>query len=361
MTTIAKTMAQLQNCTTTAKSVAMWVFRSLAAFFVIVGAGAAEHCSVQVAAEPSECSGNLLLRLKPWYGRLGNNIVSLAHVLHLGRETRSEVIITPHPYFKQTEWDFREASRISAEVELTFIGTGNIGRQIAITDDFYHEVEMPLRLANWSFTTSKQRRVLVEQVLPAFRIVPRHVRDSIVIHVRAGDVFTHTVIHPYYGQPPFAFYKTVLQLPELAALQIFVVVEDYSNPVVALIEQEYKGRVQIITDLEQGVATILGSRHLVLARSTFSENLGKMAPSVQNLYFPYCVDEDGNDKRESKWDLTWNMKGYCYEYDHYIPLTAWTRSPQQMEMMSNFSSDRVHSFQLPVVLHDIAFYYDVWL
>ncbi len=354
-------MAQLQNCTTTAKSMAMWVFRSLAVVFVIVGAGAAEHCPVQVAPEPSECSGNLLLRLKPWYGRLGNNLVSLAHVLHLGRETRSEVIITPHPYFKQTEWDFREASRISAEVELTFIGTGNIGRQIAITDDFYHEVEMPLRLANWSFTTSKQRRVLVEQVLPAFRIVPRHVRDSIVIHVRAGDVFTHTVIHPYYGQPPFAFYKTVLQLPELAALQIFVVVEDYSNPVVALIEQEYKGRVQIITDLEQGVATILGSRHLVLARSTFSENLGKMAPSVQNLYFPYCVDEDGNDKRESKWDLTWNMKGYCYEYDHYIPLTAWTRSPQQMEMMSNFSSDRVHSFQLPVVLHDIAFYYDVWL
>ena len=339
----------------------MWVFRSLAVVSVIVGAGAAEHCPVQVAPEPSECSGNLLLRLKPWYGRLGNNLVSLAHVLHLGRETRSEVIITPHPYFKQTEWDFREASRISAEVELTFIGTGNIGRQIAITDDFYHEVEMPLRLANWSFTTSKQRRVLVEQVLPAFRIVPRHVRDSIVIHVRAGDVFIHTVIHPYYGQPPFAFYKTVLQLPELAALQIFVVVEDYSNPVVALIEQEYKGRVQIITDLEQGVATILGSRHLVLARSTFSENLGKMAPSVQNLYFPYCVDEDGNDKRESKWDLTWNMKGYCYEYDHYIPLTAWTRSPQQMEMMSNFSSDRVHSFQLPVVLHDIAFYYDVWL
>ena len=354
-------MAQLQNCTTTAKSMAMWVFRSLAVVSVIVGAGAAEHCPVQVAPEPSECSGNLLLRLKPWYGRLGNNLVSLAHVLHLGRETRSEVIITPHPYFKQTEWDFREASRISAEVELTFIGTGNIGRQIAVTDDFYHESEMPLRLSNWSFTTSKQRRVLVEQVLPAFRIVPRHVRDSIVIHVRAGDVFTHTVIHPYYGQPPFAFYKTVLQLPELAALQIFVVVEDYSNPVVALIEQEYKGRVQIITDLEQGVATILGSRHLVLARSTFSENLGKMAPSVQNLYFPYCVDEDGNDKRESEWDLTWNMKGYCYEYDDYIPLSAWTRSPQQMEMMSNFSPDRVHRFQLPVVLHDIAFYYDVWL
>ena len=354
-------MAQLQNRTTTAESMAMWLYSSLAVLLVVAGAAAAEHCSVQVAPEPSECAGNLLLRLKPWYGRLGNNLVSLAHVLHLGRETRSEVIITPHPYFRQTEWDFREASRISAEVELTFIGTGNIGRQIAITDDFYHEVEMPLRLANWSFTTSKQRRVLVQEVLPAFRMVPRHVRDSIVIHVRAGDVFTHTVIHPYYGQPPFAFYKTVMQLPELAAFQILVVVEDYSNPVVALIEQEYKDRVQVITDLEQGVATILGSRHLVLARSTFSESLGKMAPSVQNLYFPYCVDEDGNDKRESKWDLTWNMKGYCYEYDNYIPLSAWTRSPEQMAMMSNFSLHHVHSFQLPVVLHDIAFWYDAWL
>lgn len=336
--------------------------RTLAILLLWVASAAAAdvNCSVQIAtaqAAPFDCSGNYLLRLRPWYGRLGNNLVSLTHVLHFARETKSEAIVSAHPYFKQTDWDFREASVIAAEADIELRGAGSIGRQMAITDDFYHESEMPVRLADWDFTTSKQRRVLVEDVLPAFRLIPKHIRDTVVIHVRAGDVFTSPVIHPFYGQPPFAFYKAVLQLPELSALQILLVSEDYTNPVVALIEQEYKGRVQVISDLEEGVATILVSRHLVMARSTFSENLGKMAPSIQSVYFPFCVEEDGVDKRESKHDRTWNMPGYCFEYDDYIPLTAWERSPTQMEMMSNFSVDNVHSFALPVAPRNIALFY----
>ena len=196
------------------------------------------------------------------------------------------------------------------------------------------------------------RQVLVEDVLPAFRLTPKHVRDAVVIHVRAGDVFTSEVLHPWYGQPPFAFYKTVLAMPELAGLEILVVSEDYASPVVGLIESEYRGRVQVVTNLEDGVATILGARHLLLARSTFSENLAKMAPSIQALYFPYCVEADGTDKRDVTIDRTWNMPGYCFEYDDYIPVNNWTRSPEQMLMMSELTVDKVHMFPLPVVGHE---------
>ena len=310
-----------------------------------------DDCSVPVSgvqSEPRLCAGNFLLRLRPWYGRLGNNLVSIAHIVHFGRETKSEVLISPHPYFKQFEWDFRDQSKIDEEAKIERLGGGSLGRQIAITDDFYHPAEFPMLLSNWNFSTTRMRQVLVEDVLPAFRLTPKHVREAVVIHVRAGDVFTSEVLHPYYGQPPYAFYKSVLRLPELSKLEILVVAEDHANPVVGLMEKEFKKRVQVITDLEDGVATILGSRHLVLARSTFSENLAKMAPSVQALYFPYCLEEDGVDKRESKWDRTWNMQGYCFEYDDYIPVNNWTRSPEQMRMISELPTDKVHMFPLPV-------------
>ena len=157
------------------------------------------------------------------------------------------------------------------------------------------------------------------------------------------------VIHPYYGQPPFAFYKSVLQLPELSGREIILCVEDHINPVIDLIATEFPDRVRFVTDLHDGIATILGATHLVLARSTFSQSLGKMAPMLQAAYFPYCIEEDGRDKRDGTHDMTWNMPGYCYTYDSdYISLTGWNHAAEQIEMMATYSSEKVHAHPLPV-------------
>lgn len=347
-----------------AESNAAWLFAmryaaaTLTAFFCVFAhswvLSAAQDCTaIQIRhIQPEQqfaCGGNYLLRIKPWFGRLGNNIISLANVIHLARETHSEVIVSPHPLLKQTEWDFRPKSEKDKEWEIAVKGEGSLGRQTAFTDDFYHENEMPLRLADWTFGSTQQRQVLINDVLPALRIAPQHVRNAVVLHVRSGDVFTSSVIHPYYGQPPFAFYKSVLQLPELAGREILLCAEDHVNPVIDLIIAEYPDRVRHITDLHDGIAAMLGASHLVVARSTFSNSLGKMAPMLEAAYFPYCVEEDTIDKRDIAHDRTWNMPGYCYTYDDdYIPLMDWKHSPEQIELMATYSVDKVHAHPLPV-------------
>lgn len=163
---------------------------------------AQESCSVQllsVQPEPSECRGNYVLRIKPWFGRTGNNLFSLANVIHLASQTNSEVIVPQHPLLKQTEWDFREESEKAREFNITIRGAGSLGRQQIFSDDFYHEDEMPIRIPNWDFGTTKQREVLINHVLPALHITPYHARDAVVVHIRSGDVFSSEVIHPYYG------------------------------------------------------------------------------------------------------------------------------------------------------------------
>lgn len=163
---------------------------------------AQENCSIEllsVQPEPAECRGNYVLRIKPWFGRTGNNLMSLANVIHLATLTNPAVIVPQHPLLKQTGWDFRNASGKARELNITISGGGSLGRQQIFSDDFYHEDEMPIRIPNWDFGTTKQRKVLIEHVLPTFHITPHHIRDSVMVYIRSGDVFSHEIIHPYYG------------------------------------------------------------------------------------------------------------------------------------------------------------------
>lgn len=135
----------------------------------------------------------------------------------------------------------------------------------------------------------------------------------------------------------------------MSGREILLCVEDHLNPVIDLIAAEFTDRVHFVTDLHDGIANILGATHLVLARSTFSQSLAKMAPMLEASYFPYCVEEDGVDKRDVTHDRTWNMQGYCYTYDEdYIPLTDWKHSAEQLELMATYSSEKVHAHPLPV-------------
>ena len=159
---------------------------------------AEDTCLVQLhdrelQSELSECTGNFLLRVKPWYGRTGNNLISLANVIYLARLTYSEVLAGAHPLLKRNEWDFRVQSEKDRERNIRVLGAGTLGRQVAFTDNYYFESKMPIRVAGWSFGSTKQREVLINDVLPALRVSPMHSRNAVVVHVRSGDVFTHEV------------------------------------------------------------------------------------------------------------------------------------------------------------------------
>ena len=269
---------------------------------------------------------------------MGNNIICLTHALYLARQTSSELVVPSYRHFTKTTWDFRNDTTVQKDYP----------HRVAVTDpwSFFMKEDAQTLLKDWSFGTSAQRELLMNEVLPAFRVTPKRTRDAVVIHIRSGNIFT-TGVHPDYTQPPFAFYQAVLALPELASLHILLCTEDHANPVVDLIIKEYSSRVRVITDLDEGMQTILGAKYLVLARSTFSEGLGKMAPMLECLIFPVCHDLHNVNRLDPKQQQVWAGSAYCYEYgDDYIALGAWTASQEQLQLMANYTVDKVVAHHL---------------
>lgn len=278
-----------------------------------------------------DCPGGYLLRVE-WLGRLGNNLLQLANVLHIAEELQAEVIVPHRDFLNRHEWDLRGSNRDSC--------------QIAIYDRYFFSEVCPRLLDRTVFSAAHKRQILRKYIIPEFRILPKPSVDTVVIHVRGGDVFTNEVPPPTYTQPPLIFYKTILQLPELARMNIIVCTEDYHNPVVRLLQKQYRKRLTIVTDLDEGIGTVLGARHLILGQSSFSEMLSMLAPDLKSMYVPFCSGRENLyvDLRQQGWGLP----GYCFEYTNYIPIDGWQNTPEQLELMANLTADNLQRYPLPM-------------
>ncbi len=306
------------------------LFQLLVALHLMMGIIVCQECIVPLSATgEGTCFGNHRLQLT-WFGRLGNNLLQLAHVLRLAQLTKSEVIVQEHEFFNQTRWDFRKRHVFSC--------------QNTVTNNFFYSNCCPSVLGVRAFPVWVKRDLLQAYVLPAFQVEAWRMTKTVIIHVRGGDVFG---VGPpgVYVQPPIAFYQAVLSLPQYEGYRIVLCAEDRSNPVIDILRRQFKTRLELITNLQKSVAAIIGAQHLVLGHSSFSEMLSLMAPDLVSVYFPFCTI------RESLYpDLRatgWGVSAICYEYDNYISVGEWQNTPEQIQLMVNFSMGDVHAVELP--------------
>ena len=287
-------------------------------------------CPVIDSSAAPCCEGSFLFRVI-WYGRLGNNLLQLAQALYLAELTQNEVAIPAVSHFNRTFWDFR---------------AGTEACQLVKADEFFFSRVCPSALNKSAFTVARKRQVLQTHVLPSFTIPIGDHPDSVVLHIRSGDVFSDPTPHPDYTQPPFAFYKHVLGLPELKRLKIILCTEDTGNPVVNLVKKYYRTRIIEVKTLESAISAILGAKRLILGQSSFSELLGMMAPNLEAVYIPFCLAREDIYVQHNV--QGWGVPGYCFEYDNYTRLDEWANTSEQRELMSNFSTKNMHKFALPL-------------
>ena len=308
------------------------VLMACAALCSSISCESIQRCPVLECPSPCDCEGGYLLKVA-WFGRLGNNLLQLAQSIRIAELTQNEVAISidvSHQFLNRSVWDFRADTN---------------GHQIVKTDEFFYSRVCPSILHKSVYSVAQKRQVLQTHVLPFFQIPIGHNRDSVVVHIRSGDVFS-TSPPPTYTQPPFAFYKYVLGMPELARLKILLCIEDSVNPVVNLLKKEYGRRLHVIEDLDTAIGAVVGAKHLVLGQSSFSELLGMMAPALESVYIPFCMAREDiyvNHKLQG-----WGVQGYCFEYKNYIRLDEWANTAEQLLLMTSLSVDNVHSFALPL-------------
>lgn len=272
-------------------------------------------------------------------------MLQLAHALHLAEVTHAEVITPECWAFSRSHWDFRLDS-IGPEALNQDMMQLSGKCQVALENIFWDSSICSPYLDKSVFNIQAKRRVLQTHVLPNFRIPVTHSRDSVVVHVRGGDIFEAGpyLVHSHYIQPPWVFYKVLLQLPELAQRKIVLCIQDHLNPMVDMLLLEYADRITAVTDLEAATSHIVGATHLIVGHSSFSEALGMLAPDLESVYVPFCIGREDiyGDLRLNGW----GVPGYCFEYDDYISIGSWEPSDQSLDLMRSLPENKAHIFPL---------------
>ena len=138
-------------------------------------------------------------------------------------------------------------------------------------------------------------RAIVQNVIrPLFNGLPKTFPpkpdDQLLIHIRSGDIFS-TWVDPHYPQPPFAFYRMVIDrlLAEGRIRSVKLVFENRLNPVIAEVEA-YAQRCGLPVEIQSeslisDVAALVDGRYLVFGLGTFGPAICHLSDRVEQVFY----------------------------------------------------------------------------
>ena len=254
------------------------------------------------------------MKISHWYGRLGNNIqqcavgVMTAYKFETNFESIDHDIIKKFYYLNGERYDESESK--------FFYWEGP-----------YQEVDIPS-----DFIYRSMRKTCKDYIFPQLR-VPRVVvaDDTLVIHIRSGDVFDKGVSNPsQYAPNPLYFYTTLLEGFNKA---IVVTEPDSHNPVVQELKRHPKVTVQSLSVAED-FATLLAAKHLANSGvGTFAVAAALCSHKIENFY---CSDIAISENLYYYLLVGTDVKVYLMELPNWIRPGEWKNSDEQRRMIIDY-------------------------
>ena len=257
------------------------------------------------------------MKLSHWYGRLGNNIQQCAIGTMVAQESGGT--------FKQ-ELDHD----IIEKYETTF---GSSGEE-QVSKFFYWEGPYREVTLSSGFITRSISQVCKEFVFPHLRVPRVSIPDdTIVIHIRSGDVFDKGVSNPnQYVPNPLDFYRQLLDGFRKA---IIVTEPDEYNPVVQELKRYDKVTVQSLT-VQEDFATLMGARNVASSGvGTFAVAAALCSQRIERFY---CSNVSISEH------LNWHMlvgkevEVHCMHLDNYIKPGEWRNTDEQRQFILDYKA-----------------------
>lgn len=265
------------------------------------------------------------IRMINWFGRFGNNIIEITSGIYLAKKNNAKFTHDKHHLIDGNEYDFSE----------------NVIKQTEIRRSryLYHIKDIPF-----------QDRIdicheYIRPRLPWVKDLHAINDDVIVIHIRSGDIFDGYCVCPktgkkvfcnlgLYPQPPFAFYKKVIDEGKFKKIHI-ITEKDRRNPTIDMIVREYSNVVVQSGTFEEDANVILSAKHVVPSIGTFSFSLIMLSKKCTTVYLiKDYISPPRLDCRmdESKIDIIW------YGMEDYIKLGEWKLNNQNIDRIKNHSN-----------------------
>ena len=258
------------------------------------------------------------------FTQLGNSLIQLSNAINVGIHKKSKVIM-PKTAVNPEVLDF-----LSAVPDFDFRTPDACG--IDLERKFY----FPNQCFGYDLINKERRRILKDFVFSHLPIVDSEgiTEDTLVIHIRSGDIFGEWT-HQNYVQPPLSYYKKIIE--ETKPSNILIVTQsDRKNPCVDSLLSLYPNiKIQCGT-LQQDVSAILNARKLVIGFGTFGWMLSMISDRIHTLHCPtICTDLLSSFYSLPPFEIN------RYDFEEYIKIGDWKNSESQREIMINHPIEKI--------------------
>jgi hypothetical protein len=262
-----------------------------------------------------------MLIINEWYGRFGNNIIQIINSIeYCFQENINEITIPYHTLFK--------FQKIKLNCCI------NNSNNIIIKSGHFVFYLVKDNIINLNGNKIKSHFNLYIKPILTFDI-DNQISDSLGIHFRSGDAFKNNP-HPLYIQPPYSYYKSVINENNNIAIKMFT--EDLKNPCACKFNNEYNFNWKQ-SELKEDLKNICNCKKMILSFSTLSLFLILMNSNCQEIY---VADYIYSFFKDVQWDMKdiidkSKTKLIIYNLPNYIQPLQWKNTQEQQNIMLNYT------------------------
>jgi|TARA_B110001469_G_scaffold57318_1_gene55105 hypothetical protein len=209
------------------------------------------------------------IRISKWYGRLGNNIVQVNNAIQIGLYYNYNIILPKHPYFNTTYININNRMDSEVIMEDIFFNNNNLYMSLDITKDLFN-------------LNIEETRDILKKIFIIKDIKPLE-DDTLIIHIRSGDIFTGTPA-PLYINPPLSYYVDIINNNSFN--NIYIISEDKQNPIIDRLLNKYHNIIFKVSPLEEDIKIILSAKNIVYSVGTFIPSLISLSDNIRIVYKP---------------------------------------------------------------------------
>lgn len=255
-----------------------------------------------------------------WYGRLGNNIQQICNGILFSSLSGDGFVSPDHELINQVQFNVGDSTNLR-HCRFFHYNTQN--------KDF--DIDLNYLYKNIG-------RVAKEYVTPnfKFKIDKPFDDDTLVIHIRSGDIFAHEHNPPHdYVPNPLCYYLNLIEDYD----RVIVVTEpDNYNPIVDELKKIEKVTVQS-KSVAEDFSTLLRSKNIASSGTgTFAVAAALCSSNIKNFYCSNLyLDEHLNPEMLMQTDV--NV--YMMELDNYIEYKTWRNNEEQRKFILEYTNENI--------------------
>lgn len=252
-----------------------------------------------------------------WYGRLGNNIQQICNGI-LYSQIKGDGFVSPfHELIEQIKLSNKTGTIIKPN-RFFHYNTSNKDFDIDL-NHLYKNIG----------------KIAKQYVVPnfKFKIKDPFDDDTLVIHVRSGDIFAHEHNPPHdYTPNPLQYYLNIIE--EYGKIIVVTEPDEY-NPIINELKKIKKVTIQSKSTAED-FSTLLRSKNIATSGTgTFAVAAALCSTNIKNFY---CSNLYLNEHLNPEMVISSGIKVYMMELDNYIKHKTWKNNEEQRKFILEYNN-----------------------